>query len=104
MDADNKMARIGIDIVHPDAGMRSLMYAQFVEFKNVLEDISGESWKWEEQFVLSDKEMATIMLSIDGASIFRKDDWPDLISFFKPRIIALDEFWSLAKHTFDVFK
>jgi hypothetical protein len=34
-------------------------------------------------------------------SILQKNDWPALISFFKTRIIALDEFWSSVKYDFE---
>jgi hypothetical protein len=31
----------------------------------------------------------------------KRDDWPAIISFLKPRIIALDAFWSQAKYGFE---
>ena len=37
-----------------------------------------------------------------GVSVFNNDDWPAIISFLKPRLIALDSFWSLAKNSFDM--
>ncbi|RYZ23162.1 MAG: DUF4268 domain-containing protein, partial [Chitinophagaceae bacterium] len=36
--------------------------------------------------------------------IFRREDWPELISFFKPRIVALDAFWSEAKYFFEALR
>jgi len=30
-----------------------------------------------------------------------KEDWPQLIAFFKQRIIALDSFWDIAKLAFE---
>lgn len=104
MDADNRTARVAIEMVHPDVDIRSLMYAQFVELRTVFEDIMGEQWEWEEHVSGSDREMAAIGLSIDRVSVFRREDWPELISFFKPRIMALDEFWTLARTTFDIFR
>jgi hypothetical protein len=50
------------------------------------------------------KIVSRISKNIDGVSIFNKDDWPAMISFFKPHIIALDEFWSDAKYAFDSLK
>jgi len=33
-------------------------------------------------------------------NIFDTNAWPAIISFLKPRIIALDKFWSLVKDGF----
>jgi hypothetical protein len=41
---------------------------------------------------------------MEGVSIFNKEDWPKLISFFKPRIVALDEFWNMVKYSFESLK
>jgi len=41
---------------------------------------------------------------LPDVNIFKQEDWPKLISFFKPRIIALDEFWSDAQDSFDLFR
>ncbi len=40
-------------------------------------------------------------IQVTDVSIFNKEDWPQLISFFKQRIIALDQFWSMAQYGFD---
>ncbi|TVP42967.1 MAG: DUF4268 domain-containing protein, partial [Mongoliibacter sp.] len=36
-------------------------------------------------------------------NVMEKDDWPAIISFLKPRIIALDAFWSNIKPAFEGF-
>jgi hypothetical protein len=48
--------------------------------------------------------VSRIYKEITGVSVFNKDHWPDLISFFKPRIIALDSFWENAKYGFEDLK
>jgi hypothetical protein len=45
-----------------------------------------------------------IYTTMEGKSIFKQEDWPDLISFFKPRLMALDEFWCDAQYGFEIFK
>ena len=47
------------------------------------------------------KITSKILKRLEGVSIFKKSQWPGLISFFKPRIIALDEFWSTASYSFE---
>lgn len=105
MDATNKSAVIMIELTHPDEGIRELMYSQFVELKNVLQSTLDEEWEWDPVYYDDyGKKTARISISLAKVSVFKKEDWPALISFFKPRIIALDEFWSTAKYTFDIFK
>lgn len=105
MDVTNKTAHIAIEITHPDEGIRQLMYAQFEELKHILNDIVQEEWEWDELYYDAyERPIARIGLSLGKVSVFNKDNWPSLISFFKPRMIALDEFWSLVKDKFDIFK
>lgn len=105
MHADNKYASIGIELTHPDAGVRELLFEQFKEFRRLLEDQLQEEWEWE-LFATDEygKNISRIYKILPGVSIFRKEDWPALISFFKPRMIALDEFWNDAQYSFEVFR
>ncbi|MDM1293211.1 DUF4268 domain-containing protein [Sphingobacterium sp. N143] len=105
MDADKKQARIAVIWSHPDAGIRALMAEQFLQYKVILTDILGEEWGWDmEASDAYGKPICQIYQTLDGYSIFKEADWGELISFFKPRMIALDEFWSTAKYAFDIFK
>lgn len=102
MHADKKAASIGIEITHPDVEIQQLYFEQFAELKFVLHDYVVEEWEW--QLHTTDengKTISRIYKEIAPVNVFNKDDWPQLISFFKPRIIALDEFWSNAKYSFD---
>jgi hypothetical protein len=105
MQVDNKQAAIAIELTHPDAGVRELIFEQFTEFKKMFEEQLMEEWNWE--LSATDeygKKISRISKVLQDVSIFRKEDWPALISFFKPRMIALDEFWNDAQYSFDVFK
>ncbi|WP_317168828.1 DUF4268 domain-containing protein [Parapedobacter sp. SGR-10] len=105
MDADNKTARISIEIAHPDDGIRHLMYEQFLELRIVFESFSDAEWLWYEDHSDDyDKVTSRIVSQIEKVSIFNTGDWPDLISFFKSRIVELDGFWSMARYSFDIFK
>lgn len=105
MNADKKEASISIDITHPDEGIQEFFYEQFLELKYVLSDILGENWIWElHQVDDYGKTMSRIYKELKPVNIFNKSDWPALISFFKPRILALDSFWSDAKYVFDALK
>ena len=102
MEAGKRSASINIEITHPDTGIQELFFEQFQELRNILYSSLQEDWEW--QLHGNDengKTLSRIFKQIDDVSIFNKNDWPALISFFKPRIIALDEFWSDAKYAFD---
>jgi len=101
MDADKRGAAISIELAHPDTGIQELFFEQFREFKNILHQTLDEEWHWElHHREVNGKVISRIYKQVDGVSIFNKNDWPELISFFKPRIIALDEFWNNVKDGF----
>jgi hypothetical protein len=102
MQAGPRQAMISIDITHSDEGIRQLYYEQLLELKKPLEAALGEEWQWSpEAYDEYGKPLSRISKTLDEVSIFRREDWPALISFFKPRIMALDEFWSSAKYAFE---
>jgi hypothetical protein len=102
MQADKRKSSIGIELSHPDIEIQQLFFEQFTTLKNILHQIVGEKWIW--QLHVRDentKIISRIYKELSPVNVFNKEDWPDLISFFKPRIIALDEFWSDAKYTLE---
>jgi len=105
MHADKREAFIAIEISHPDEGIRELMFEQFVELKQVLQSSINEDWGWQRNTTDDNgKRVSRIIKTLPNVSIFNQNDWPQLISFFKPRIIALDDFWSMAQYSFELFK
>lgn len=102
MHADNKNAVIAIELTHRDEVIRSLYFEQFVQFRNQFEEIMHETWNWQAQDLdETGKSISRIYMAKPGPSIFQRQDWPELISFFKPRLIALDAFWSSVKYAFE---
>ena len=102
MDANAQGASIAIVLSQNDAGLRQLYYERFLQLRTVLQDVLGEQWDWhssaQDEY---GKTIARIGKGITGVNINRNEDWPEIISFLKPRIIALDEFWSMVKDGFD---
>jgi hypothetical protein len=102
MDAGSRSASIFISLEHRDPGIRELYFQQFLELKNMLHAAIGEVWDWQPQVAVGEgKVISRIYKELGGASILNKDHWPDLISFLKPRIIALDSFWADARYSFE---
>ena len=70
-----------------------------MQYKTILQATVEEAWEWEPRASdNSGRQTSRIYKELAGVSLFNKNDWPQLISFFKPRIIALDSFWSDAKY------
>jgi hypothetical protein len=105
MDAGKKSAVISISMEHPDPDIQELYFEQLLQYKNLLHDTMQEEWEWQlHQPVADGKVISRVYKEIGGVSVFNKDHWPDLISFFKPRIIALDSFWENARWGFEGLK
>ena len=102
MDADNKRATIAIELRHSDPLLQQYYFEKFGELKKLLQQTIGESWQWELHTIDEDaKLISRIGTTLKGVNIFDTADWPAIISFLKPRMQALDNFWSLVKETFE---
>ncbi|KQN32590.1 hypothetical protein ASE92_18525 [Pedobacter sp. Leaf41] len=102
MDVTNKQAIIAIQLTHSDPDIRHLIFEQFEEFKLMFTNAMSEEWDWAKDFTDDyGKTVSQIYTSLTAVSVFNQQHWPDLISFFKPRIIALDEFWDHVKPVFE---
>jgi len=105
MDANQHSAIIGITLEHNDAAIRELYFDQFQELKEMLHITLAEAWEWQLHATIANhKVISRIYKELPGVSVFNKDHWPDLISFFKPRIIALDQFWNEARDSFEALQ
>jgi len=105
MHADARQASIGIELTQPDTGVRELFFEQFEELRSLLHETVGETWRWEAEAVdANGQPLSRIFTELHPVNLFNRDNWPQLISFFKPRIMALDEFWSTAQYAFDALR
>lgn len=102
MDAGKRSATISISLEHSDRDLQQLYYDQFLETKDILHATLGEEWDWQLHEQVDGKTISRVFKELPEVSVFNKEQWPDLISFFKPRIIALDRFWENAKWGFKI--
>lgn len=94
---------ISIDITHADLQEQKLVFEKFQQLRSLLENAVGEEWNWVSQVEdETGKIISRIYAELEDVNIFNKSDWPALISFFKPRILGLDEFWSNVKPGFEI--
>ena len=102
MDAGSTSASIAITLEHRDPEIQELFFEQFLELKELLHNTLEEDWTWQQHVTLPDgRVISRITKELPNVSIFNKNQWPDLISFFKPRMIALDAFWENARYSFE---
>ncbi len=101
MQAENGCARIAIVLTHFNEERRKEFFRQLLQVKHLLRNALQEDWQWEPQIQDENgKTVSHIYTLLNGVHIFRKEDWPAMISFFKPRMMALDVFWTEVKEGF----
>jgi Domain of unknown function (DUF4268) len=102
MDANTEKASIAIELRHPDLSMQQHYFDQLQQLKNILEQETAEEWKW--QLHQPDEDgntVSKISTTLTKVNVFTNGDWPTIISFFKPRLLALDRFWYAVKDGFE---
>jgi hypothetical protein len=101
LDADNSSARVSIEIAHRDDSLREIFFEQFQSLKKILNAHLNQEWNWEANVREDYKTISRISAEIKGVNVFNDADWPKIISFLKPRMIALDSFWNEVRFIFE---
>jgi hypothetical protein len=102
MDAGKESASIAIELSHPDATAQEYYFEQLQQLKTIFQESVGEDWDW--QLLTPDENgnpVSRVEKKLEDINIFWEEDWPAIISFLKPRIIALDNFWMMVKDSFE---
>lgn len=88
-------AYIGIEMdISELGGIHVEYFNRFHVLKDALEATIGEKWHWEQESRnMNGEAVGRIFMRMDNVNIYDERDWPRIISFLKPRIIALDRFW-----------
>lgn len=101
LQANNNIASIAIELSNPDINIQLQQFQQLVIFKKQFQKIFGMDWEWKK--MINDghgKITCTIEVSIGDVSVMNIFQWPQIISFFKPKLISLDTFWCGYKFAF----
>lgn len=102
MEGDSRKAAIGIQLTHPDPEIQQMFFEKFEQQREYLTGILQEEWIW--ALHMQDqhrKVISRIYKELSPVNLYDREKWPELISFFKPRIIALDKFWTDARYSFE---
>jgi Domain of unknown function (DUF4268) len=102
MDVDSRQAQIAVIIQHPEPEQQRAYFNRLTQFRGIFEDTVGEQdWNWDSHITDEQPTRASVVQRpLVGVNLFRNEDWPAIISFLKPRIIALDAFWSMVRYEF----
>jgi len=102
MEAGTKKASIAIELTHPDKEIQEMFFDKLEYYKNILNASLNEEWTWELHTQDENgKIVSRIYKELQAVNVYKQEDWPGIISFLKPRIIALDEFWNTVKEGFE---
>jgi hypothetical protein len=102
MDADNTKAAVAIELKHPDPIIQQQYFEQLQQVRSILEATTNERWSWKANQTDEDGNVVSrISIDLPGVNIFNENDWPAIISFLKPRMLALDQFWEQVKNMFE---
>jgi hypothetical protein len=105
MDAENGEAYIGIEISHKDPSVQEMFFNHFKTFKQPLEEeFLEEKWKWELTVAEGLTGVNRIYKKLGNVNIYDENDWPQIISFLKVRLIALDRFWNAYRDIFEMLQ
>jgi hypothetical protein len=101
MDVNKMAARIAIEMRQPGAAEQEEHFNKFTGVKTIFNEVVPGSWDWQLHTLDDDgKLVSRVAASLENVNILNTGDWAAIISFLKPRIKALDEFWYLVKDHF----
>lgn len=103
MDAERHFATCSIELMAKDDDLRHRFFDQFVLQRTYFQSIMGDDWVWEKDVAdQNGRSISRISKRLDGVNVLNENDWPPIISFFKPSIMAFDSFWADAKDGFEM--
>ena len=95
LNTTNQFAAVNIDIQNRDKEIQTLFYDQFNEVKKAFESILGNDWNWNQEITNEDGvNCSRISKELKNVSIYEKNSWPIIFSFFRENLISFDQFWT----------
>lgn len=102
LDAETKHCSVAIEIKSNLPEERTELYQKFLSLHSIFITHCGSDWEWIETTRDEDGVIiAKIYCEKPGVNVMNRDDWPHIISFFKERMIQLDEFWNFTRVNFE---
>jgi|SRR6188768_3913048 hypothetical protein len=102
LDATEEYASVAIELRHPETSRQEFYFEKFKRLERLFHQTMGEGWNWQLHMTDEDgKHVSRIRSHLNNVNVCNNNDWPAMISFLKPRVIALDQFWNLVKEEFE---
>lgn len=103
MDADEHHAMIAIELANHDEEARQRLYNLFLADRDLLTQYTNEAWNWENDLNIDGgRTISKIYRELKEVNVYRKTDWPAIISFLKPAMMGLDLFWTEQKEFYQM--
>lgn len=94
METNGKSTIFGIDIQPKDEGVRSILWEQMTELRQVLEQEMGEATAWSEHNrEFADRTISRIYWEKQGLNFFDDADLPEIRNYLREKIVAFDTFY-----------
>lgn len=96
LEANEDFAAINFDIQPKDDEIRKIIWEQMIELKQVLSNsMNGDTGIWiEDEYNDSVGNFSRIKWQLDHVNYFREEDIHKIYSFFKEKLIGIDDFYS----------
>jgi hypothetical protein len=91
---DEYYASVGIDIETRNTDKRLELFGKLEELKNVIENYVNEEMQWELDHKLpTGKSISRISLVKESVSIYNRDCWQEVFSFFFKKMMKIERFF-----------
>lgn len=94
LHADNRIARISIEIQDKDEGIRELIWDQFQELKTVLDKEMPTQGVWDKNaFNAANQPIYRIYWQLNNVNMYKKQDKETIYTFFIEHLKGFDRFF-----------
>lgn len=88
-------AIVAIDIETRNIDKRLELFGRLEEFKSILEKIIESELTWELEYTRDNgKSISRIYTQHEAVSIYNKEDWPEIFSFFYKKMMKFESFYN----------
>lgn len=103
MNADNNRAYVAIEIFSANPALQKQYFDLMMSLQKPFEKIAGKNFDYREFFITdTGKSIGSIRAELNNINIFRENQWPEIISFLKKNLMALDVFWNEYREVFEM--
>lgn len=95
MDVTDKEAYLAIDIQFKDAGIREIVWEQFMETAALMRSLIGDEMDYLQDIEVADGTFANrIKWALPDVSLFNPEDHDTILEYLAEKMQGLDEFWT----------